>query len=683
MNYLQNFISEEMIHALGWTVLHSLWQAFVVALLLAFAMLGLQKQSAQVRYTVAYVALLITFGLTIVTFYKFYNNTIYHFSGDVNIFVEESGAFIVDVPYSSEEFLQRFSNYFNEHIPLIVTVWLLGVAFFVLRLLGGLAYIQHLKTAYTSPIPEKWQYLLEDLAAQIPVKRSVELLESALIKVPMVIGHFKPVILLPVGAVNGLSTAQVEAILAHELAHIARHDYLLHILQSVIEIFFYFNPAVWWISALIRTERENCCDDTAVALCGNQLTYAKALVALQEMSIATPNLAMTFANNKNQLLKRIQRILNQPQNKSDIMEKLTATCLLLAILVGLSVSAARPYNHFTESPDFSSEPATELDSEPIIIMNMDTLPKGNKNGSFSYDDGEKQIEAKIKNNKIVELRIDGEEIPASEIGNYEAMVEEMMANVPEPPLPAIAPFAPSMIDMPPTPPTAPTPSVWNHNGNSKVTKQKDKNGNTIITIEQGNGEAATIEVGKDGKLLLNGKELKDGEEAAIFNNAFLEHMEGFDEEAWQMQEAQIAKAEAGWAKQEEAFRKQEEAWRKNEEKWREQEKAFEKQAADQERYARAFAFSGEHPNWNGVGTYVYEAVGNDNIRKTLEKELRKDGLIKSVDSYKLEITKQNVKVNGKELPEASAKKYIELYEKEANFKMKNNSEYKVSRKAEE
>lgn len=686
MEFINQFISDEIIQALGWAVLHSLWQAFAVALLLALAMLGLQKHTAQVRYTAAYVALIIAFGLTIVTFYKIYNNTIYHFSGDVNIFLEEDGRFSVYVPSTSIQFLQRFSDYFNEHIPLIVTVWFIGVAFFILRLLGGLAYIQHLKTAYTSPIPEKWQYLLDELAAQIPVKRSVELLESTLIKVPMVIGHFKPVILLPIGAVNGLSPAQVEAILAHELAHIARHDYLLHLLQSIIEIFFYFNPAVWWISALIRTERENCCDDMAVALCGNQLTYAKALVALQEMSIATPNLAMTFINNKNQLLKRIQRILNQPQNKSDIMEKLTATCLLLAVLVGLSVSAARPYNTFTKSPDEFLEPA--------MVLEVDTLPDHNRNGNFNFDDGNKQIEAKIKDNKIVRLKIDGKEIPASEISQYEEMVEEMMSNVPEPPSPPTpptpAPFGEPA--MSPTPPTPPTPSVWNYNGNSKITKQKNKNGNTVITID-GNGDQATIEIRKDGKMLLNGKELKDGEAAAIFKNQFFENMEGMDEDAWRLQEKHFVEAEAARAKYEEAWQKQEVEWRKNEEKWREQEATLERQQQlvamkaealarlDSERSPRAFA--GDRSNWDGIGTYVYEAVGNDNIRKSLEKELLKDGLIKNTNNYKLEITSKAMNVNGKEVPAASFKKYLELYEKEANFKMRNNSRYLINRKAEE
>lgn len=705
MEIITRFVSEELIHALGWTVLHSLWQAVGVALLLAGAMLALRKHTAQVRYTAAFVALMLIFGMSLFTFFDQLHLAKENAETDAitRIYSENGDLFSVYYMEGNHNLLSRFAEYFNEHMPLIVTVWFLGVAFFVLRLLGGLAYVQRLKTTYTSHIPEKWQYLLEDLAAQIPVKRSVALLESALVKVPMVIGHFKPVILLPIGAVNGLTPAQVEAILAHELAHIARHDYILHILQSAIEAFFYFNPAIWWISAIIRTEREHCCDDVAVAICGNQLTYAKALVALQEMSIATPNLAMTFASNKNQLLKRIQRILNQPQNKSDIMEKLTATCLLLAVLVGLSVSAARPYQDFSKSPNISFEPDVMPVTDAIepdynydfnydqALAAVDTLPKGKRNGTFSYDDGEKRVEAKIVDNEITHLKIDGKEIPKSEISQYEEMVEELMSNVPEPPLPPMppsaAPPAPSALPAPPAPPAPPTPRAWHNGSDNKVTKTKDKDGNTIITIENDNGSSANLEIKKDGKVYMNGKELKEGEAASFFGNVDPEVWE-MNEKALRMQQEQMAKVEADWSRQQDA-------WRQSEAKFREQERALQRQAEEMNRksaalaqsapaaFGSAFAFPSDDPNWEGNGTYVVEAVGNDNIRKTLEKELLKDGLIKNTNNYKFELSAKSVKVNGKELSEASAKKYIELYEKTADFKMRTNSRYTISRRAAE
>lgn len=378
------------------------------------------------------------------------------------------------------------------------------------------------------------------------------------------------------------------------------------------------------------------------------------------------------------------------------MEKLTATCLLLALLVGLSVSTARPYDYFQSSSDtlidldplvdLAAEPDVTVSADPVIEMNFDTLPSGNRNGSFTYDDGNKHIEAKIKDNKIVRLKIDGTEIPESELSNYEDMLATLMASVPEPPLP---PTPPSFegIAMPPTPPSPPTPANFFKNNNGKVKRQKDKDGNTTITIEDGNGEQAVIEIKKSGKVFMNGKEMKEGEEAAFgkYFGAAFDNAESWDmnEDTWRAQEIQIAKAKADWAKQEAALQKQEEEWRKNEEKWQEMENSFQAQAKAQEKLARSFATGGEHPDWKGVDTYVVEAVGNDDIRKSLEKELLKDGLIKNVSNYKLDITSKTVKVNDKELPAATAKKYIGLYEQAAEFKLRSNSRYQVNRKAEE
>ena len=132
------------------------------------------------------------------------------------------------------------------------------------------------------------------------------------------------------------STAEVEAILAHELAHIARRDYLINLIQSFIEILFFFHPIVWWISMQIRVEREHCCDDLALQKGTDRLVYAKALLRLKELQTHAPQLALSFGGNQKYLLNRIQRILNQSQHKSTIMEKFVVTCLLLISLLFLS-----------------------------------------------------------------------------------------------------------------------------------------------------------------------------------------------------------------------------------------------------------------------------------------------------------------------------------------------------------
>ena len=339
MNYLNELLPENLLYALGWTVVHSLWQGVLIALILAVALIVLQKKSAKARYLVANLGLLAVLITSIVTFCLLTTES-------TTLGLHEAMAIEVHAtvgePGFWESITHNFTIYFNQNLPLIVSVWLMGMVFFLLKMVGGLLYIQHLKNRNNYPLGAYWQEKMNTLAAQIPLQRSVALLESAMVKVPMVIGYFKPIIFMPIGAVNGLSEEQVEAILAHELAHIARNDYLLNILQSFVETLFYYHPAVWWISGNIRLERENCCDDLAVELCGNSLSYAKALVSLQEMHAGAPSLAMAFSSNKNHLLHRVQRILNQPQSKFNIMEKLSATMLLLLMMIAISLGANTP-----------------------------------------------------------------------------------------------------------------------------------------------------------------------------------------------------------------------------------------------------------------------------------------------------------------------------------------------------
>ena len=134
------------------------------------------------------------------------------------------------------------------------------------RLLSGWIWVQRMKSRGTRVAARELQAAVVRLSKRLHIARSVRLLESARVDVPTVIGWLKPVILLPVSALAGLSQAQVEAILAHELAHIRRHDYLVNLLQALLETLLL--PSPWWLSRRIRAERENCCDDLAVSLCG-------------------------------------------------------------------------------------------------------------------------------------------------------------------------------------------------------------------------------------------------------------------------------------------------------------------------------------------------------------------------------------------------------------------------------
>jgi beta-lactamase regulating signal transducer with metallopeptidase domain len=195
-----------------------------------------------------------------------------------------------------------------DYFPVLIYIWMAGVMALSIRSLGGWVVTQHWKRRNVRPAEAFWQESMARLAKRLAVSRKVRLWESAVAHTPAVIGWIRPVVLLPASAISGLAPSQVEALLAHELAHIRRHDYLVNLLQTAIETLLFYHPAVWWVGRQMRTERENCCDDLAVAVCGDALVYARALTELEKIRIATPRLAM--AANSGSLLQRVRRLLD-------------------------------------------------------------------------------------------------------------------------------------------------------------------------------------------------------------------------------------------------------------------------------------------------------------------------------------------------------------------------------------
>src|SRR5204863_17364 len=148
------------------------------------------------------------------------------------------------------------------------------------------------------------------LAHRLRISRPVRLVRSALVEVPTAVGWLRPMILLPASTLTGLTTGQIEAILAHEMAHIRRHDYLVNLLQCIVEMLLFYHPAVWWVSRRIREERELCCDDLAVRISGDPVSYARALCALE--TLRGESMTLALAATSGSLRARIARLLGLP-----------------------------------------------------------------------------------------------------------------------------------------------------------------------------------------------------------------------------------------------------------------------------------------------------------------------------------------------------------------------------------
>ena len=209
----------------------------------------------------------------------------------------------------------------------IVLGWAIGVLVFSMRLLAAWIVSLRLRSPQFGTAPKTWQRKLDELRTRLRISRPVRLAVSPATQVPVTAGWLRPVVLLPLGMLSGLGPELLEALLAHELSHIRRHDYLVNLLQGVTEAALFYHPAVWWVSRRIREERELCCDDAAVALCGDALTYVRALTELE--SQRCPAIHPALAANGGSLAARVARLLgvNQAQKRS------AAPGLILAVVM--------------------------------------------------------------------------------------------------------------------------------------------------------------------------------------------------------------------------------------------------------------------------------------------------------------------------------------------------------------
>jgi len=690
MKNINILFSSEITEALGWTVLHSLWQSGLIATLLLFSFVLLKKASSRVRYRMAGGAMLTVLLSSVATFFYFFN---IEKQKELSVFVIENNVdattpILINLPDNTSSF-GFFSHYFEQHLPLIVAIWLVGMGFFFLRLIGGFAYVHYLKNNKVKAVTDYWQHKADALRKKIPVQRTVAILESTVVKMPMTIGYIKPVILLPIGLINHLTIEQIEAVLAHELAHIARKDYLFNILQSVMEVLFYFNPAVWLISAHIRRERENCCDDIALRVCGNSLNYVKALVIVEEVSQRLPHLAMAFSNNKNHLLMRVQRILKQPQKKSRLGERLVAALFILTTF-GLFAFQQKeaPQLEVIEvvSQKEKEEPAPQISNKieeqeeelsiafktKIIVLEQDTLPVV-PNGRIRIKtnmDG-KKVMLETKNGEIEGLMINNRVINPKDYGKYEKEIVQLLEdaeNIPAPPTP---PAPPSLSDIPPPPPPAPAADLDRippppappappapSPDELRQIKIMDENGTTYLREESRKEMKKRVERERKehiAELKRNVTEYKkekiaDREEAKRKAEKHRREMEreriktralSSTSEEWRAeQEERIAKMEENVLLQKEDLEELEEHRRAI----IEQRKEMLLQAAESQRQV------------------IHAEKANEKTAR-IEEELKKDGLYNN-GIYRFKLADKMLKINGKKQSKKMYNKYKKICEKD-------------------
>src|SRR4030095_9624191 len=357
MNGLETLLDKPILQALCWTLIHFIWEGALIAIIYAAVSVLLRRSTANVRYAAACVAMLMMLLAPVVTLFVVTRVQQPAFIDEPSAIVTTSqtpgvsaqsvddkqtaGSITSEVEPAAAAQTSPVKQWAADRLPRAMPwflgLWFLGVLLLSLRFAGGLVTAQRLKRVETNATVQIWQEKLRVLCARLRVSRPVRLCESALVEVPTVIGWLRPVILIPVSAISGLSAEQLEALLAHELAHIRRCDYLVNLIQTTIETLLFYHPAVWWVSRQIRHEREHCCDDLAVATCGDVLTYARALAALEQMRAVTPQFAV--AANGGSLLVRIQRLLRHRTLSRSGFQNWLPVFLAFAPVFGLLAAA--------------------------------------------------------------------------------------------------------------------------------------------------------------------------------------------------------------------------------------------------------------------------------------------------------------------------------------------------------
>ncbi len=398
------FFNPEFVEALGWTLLHSVWQGAAFAIFLVLILIALRSYAAQSRYIVA-VGILCAFFLTVtVTFWQEWQEVNHQVELASRTSNESStnGSFAInhpkkigaplqsgkentsfDIKKSTEEnessWILIFKNYYQRHLPLLVTIWFLGVLFLQLRFLGQFAYVQRLKHYGTQIFPTEWKDKIEELEGKLRIQKKVKYLTSIRIESPMVIGWLKPVVLLPQQIFNSLSETEIYAVLAHELAHIRREDFVVNLIQTFLCNVFFFHPGVWWMSNQIDDEREHCCDDLAVAATGPATSYAKTLINVSELKLKmqkNPALAMALSGKDKKRSRggftgRIHRLFIAGNSAGTFREGFATACILIAASFLGVVATGRTVN-VTEA---TIDDKVELTEEQFFDGNQSAKPK--------------------------------------------------------------------------------------------------------------------------------------------------------------------------------------------------------------------------------------------------------------------------------------------------------------------
>lgn len=405
MTSLMSWLTPGIMHALGWTLLHFLWQGTALAALAAILM-GLFSR-ASFRYRAAVSVLVLMIAAPIVTFLFLVPSNTSVAEKFAPVSEAQTSEFRPAVPARTG--MERFPEFLGDSVRAdslrwLVRAWLVGVALLSLRSAGGFLFLARERRKHCRLVSNRILATCYALQQRLGLNRAILYYECLRVHGPAVIGWFRPVMLLPVQALTGLSEDQLRLVIAHELAHIKRLDAFVNVFQIAVETLLFYHPAVWWLNSRIRAEREHCCDEIAVSLCGNSIEYARALLLMNEWK---PMPALAMAANRGPLSERVRRVLGFKSANAGARSMGMAgglLCLSGALLAGnvlVGIAYPHPVAHAAAAiaqlspaplartatpPQAAASPATSTASKPSAARPLTTEETADTADTGSYID---------------------------------------------------------------------------------------------------------------------------------------------------------------------------------------------------------------------------------------------------------------------------------------------------------
>ena len=336
--------------ALGWTLLHFCWQGTVLALLYVLADRLTLRSETRVRYGIAMVALLWMPVAAAATFLEQTLLTVHVLRNGQDVAASQLGPLhamvIHDIPFAAPVVTRGevwIAWNADRILPFLDAIWVVGVLLLAVRAIGGWVQLEQFRRRARCAVPVELEASFHRILERLQVGRKVVLRVSDEVISPLAMGAWRTVVVLPLSAVMQLEPAQLEAVLAHELAHVRRWDYLCNLLQTAIECLLFFHPAVWWMSRRVRDLREICCDEVAAKSCSDPVIYVEALLRLEEQRAARFELAMALDGNQpGNLLARVKQVLGEGMHMErkamSGVRVAVAGVVVLSLLVGPKVA---------------------------------------------------------------------------------------------------------------------------------------------------------------------------------------------------------------------------------------------------------------------------------------------------------------------------------------------------------